>query len=92
MEISVFSDVAMTPDEMLAEFKTVNYMNGWQSDWNGYEVGYPLIDVVGFYASENGYFYIDMSNSNVRPLQYFSDSLDDEEEGEEFCVTLVMEN
>ncbi len=91
MEIVVFSDKDMSPEDMLIEFDSVNYMNGWQSDWNGYEVGYPLIDVVGFYASENGYFYVDMSSFNSpRPLQYFDDSLEDDEEGEDFCVTLVM--
>ena len=23
---------------------------GWQSDWNGYEVGYQHIDIVGLYS------------------------------------------
>jgi len=24
----------------------------WQSDWNGYEVGYPLVPVVGLYTCD----------------------------------------
>ena len=36
----------------------------WQSDWNGYEVGYPDSEIVGLYMKEVGfsqnYFYIDM--------------------------------
>lgn len=39
----------------------------WQSDWSGYEVGYPVIPVVGLYTShELGYdFYIDMETGGV---------------------------
>ena len=25
----------------------------WQSDWNGYEVGYPLVPVVGLYTNDD---------------------------------------
>lgn len=42
----------------------------WQSDWNGYEVGYDDIDVVGLYAQEQEnedifYFYIDMEKMRI---------------------------
>ena len=35
----------------------------WQSDWCGYEVGYPEIDVVGLYTDGDGNdYYIDVEN------------------------------
>lgn len=39
----------------------------WQSDWNGYEVGYPEIPVVGLYTSDalGADFYIDTETMRV---------------------------
>ena len=50
----------------------------WQSDWNGYEVGFPEVSVVGLYTSPalNCDMYIDMENMCI--LQIFMN--DDEEE------------
>lgn len=40
----------------------------WWSDWNGYEVGYPEISIVGLYAMKLNpkvSFYIDMENGRI---------------------------
>jgi len=39
----------------------------WQSDWNGYEVGFPTVPVVGLYHSPelNCDFYISCEDSKV---------------------------
>jgi hypothetical protein len=39
----------------------------WESDWNGYEVGFPDVQVVGLYNLRNTdvYFYIDMDNYTI---------------------------
>jgi hypothetical protein len=39
----------------------------WSSDWNGYEVGYDDIDVVGLYrlVGTDVYFYIDVENNKI---------------------------
>lgn len=39
----------------------------WQSDWNGYEVGYDNLNVVGLYTSDELEcdFYVDMETNNV---------------------------
>jgi hypothetical protein len=39
----------------------------WESDWNGYEVGYPSSNVVGLYrlANSSVYFYIDVINNKI---------------------------
>jgi hypothetical protein len=39
----------------------------WESDWNGYEIGYPDIQVVGLYNLRHTdvYFYIDMDNYTI---------------------------
>lgn len=37
----------------------------WSSDWNGYEVGYPDVDVVGLYSDEEFYYYIDSTQAIV---------------------------
>lgn len=45
----------------------------WQSDWNGYEVGFENIGVVGLYTNPNTNedYYIDMESSKI--LQIFSE-------------------
>ena len=48
--------------------KIVDYTQlHWQSDWNGYEVGYPEVLVVGLYSDpkSNKSMYIDIENSLV---------------------------
>ena len=46
----------------------------WESDWNGYEVGYPDLSVVGLYSTEDGNYtlnmYIDMETCKV--LEFWS--------------------
>lgn len=38
----------------------------WSSDWNGDEVGYPDISVVGLYSDKEGIdYYIDVLKSKV---------------------------
>jgi hypothetical protein len=39
----------------------------WESDWNGDEVGFPWVDVVGLYrlAGTSVYLYIDMSKNKI---------------------------
>lgn len=40
----------------------------WYSDWNGYEVGYPDIEVVGLYALKMNpkiLFYVDTENQKI---------------------------
>ena len=41
----------------------------WSSDWNGDEVGYPEVEVVGLYSQQRDdgcyYFYIDMDTIKV---------------------------
>jgi hypothetical protein len=40
----------------------------WSSDWNGYEVGFPDVLVVGLYSlkeNPNRYFYIDMETRDI---------------------------
>lgn len=52
----------------------------WSSDWNGHEVGYPDIDVVGLYTRERPageeHFYIDMESMEV--LEVWTVNEDDE--------------
>ena len=47
---------------------TVKGLN-WESDWNGYEVGYPDSGVVGLYsrpgATGQQYFYIDTEEMTI---------------------------
>lgn len=52
--------------------RTVSMINGlgWQSDWNGDEVGYDDIEVVGLYSlsltdGRTVYMYIDTENGTV---------------------------
>lgn len=38
----------------------------WESNWNGEEVGYPEVELVGLYSdTEGNYYYIDMDNGIV---------------------------
>lgn len=40
----------------------------WNSDWNGYEVGYPDVLVVGLYSlaiNPEIYFYVDMETLDI---------------------------
>lgn len=37
----------------------------WSSDWNGYEVGFPDVDVVGYYTYYDLNFYIDMETLSI---------------------------
>lgn len=39
----------------------------WESDWNGYEVGYPEIDVLGLYYEPaiNMHHYIDTETGDI---------------------------
>jgi len=39
----------------------------WESDWNGYEVGYPEVPVVGLYRLKDKevYFYINMETLEI---------------------------
>lgn len=46
----------------------VNYPSfHWSSDWNGYEVGYDDIDVVGLYSFPHTevYFYVDVETGTI---------------------------
>jgi len=53
----------------------------WQSDWNGYEVGYDDVGVVGFYMQyrDDGtyYFYIDVETDTV--LELWKEQEDEDE-------------
>lgn len=43
-------------------------LTGWQSDWNGDEVGFDNIDVVGLYSVDGRDAYIDIINGVI--LEY----------------------
>lgn len=47
----------------------------WSSDWDGYEVGYPEVEVVGLYLQERDdgcyNFYLDMETYKV--LDFWKD-------------------
>lgn len=47
----------------------------WSSDWNGYEVGYDYVDVVGLYSSEKlGVdMYINAENGEVLEIMAWED-------------------
>lgn len=51
----------------------------WQSDWDGYEVGYDDILIVGFYSSPDGEvdYYIDVETGKV--IDIFLTNEDEEE-------------
>lgn len=61
---------------MINIFSTIALTNlGWQSDWNGDEVGYPEVGVVGLYSQERDdgsySFYIDVETGKV--LDFWKD-------------------
>lgn len=49
----------------------VNYTElHWQSDWNGYEVGFPDVDVVGLYSVPDSdiSLYVNVESSEILEL------------------------
>lgn len=66
----------------LKEYNVDEYVEwhrlAWSSDWNGYEVGYDDIDVVGLYRSSGHSYYINAENGQV--LEKWAD--EDDEFGE----------
>lgn len=54
---------------------------GWSSDWDGEDIGYPDISVVGYYCYDTDEIsinaYIDMDTGNV--LELWSTPLENEE-------------
>lgn len=57
----------MTMYNILATIELTNL--AWSSDWNGYEVGFPEVGVVGLYSQERDdgtySFYLDMETGNI---------------------------
>ena len=49
---------------------------GWSSDWNGEEVGYPEVEVVGPYTWGALNVYIDIESQSV--LEIWSDDVEDD--------------
>ena len=49
----------------------------WQSDWNGYEVGFPEYNVVGLYSSPilGCDFYVDAETGRVLEVMKVEDDL-----------------
>lgn len=47
----------------------------WQSDWNGYEVGYPEIDIVGFYTipETETNLYVDVETAIILEIWEYDD-------------------
>jgi hypothetical protein len=45
----------------------------WNSDWNGDEVGFPEVDVVGLYSIGNVHFYINMETLEVLEIWTFEE-------------------
>lgn len=47
----------------------------WSSDWNGYEVGFDDVDVVGLYrlSGTSVHFYIDMTTNKILHAWGYSD-------------------
>lgn len=50
---------------------------GWASDWNGDEVGYPDVPVVGLYTWEKLNVYIDIESQSV--LEVWSDEFEEDD-------------
>lgn len=66
---------SMIPTELCQHFATISeeeyfspeefkYLH-WQSDWNGDEVGYPYVNIVGLYSQDEHYYYIDMETLQI---------------------------
>lgn len=51
---------------------------GWSSDWDGEDVGYPEVPVVGLYTWGALNFYINTENGQV--LESWSDEVDGEDD------------
>ncbi|MDT0939225.1 hypothetical protein RNT41_04595 [Staphylococcus pseudintermedius] len=48
------------------DFETFDFNKlRWYSDWNGDEVGYDDVDVVGYYSYHDLNLYIDTSTLNI---------------------------
>lgn len=48
------------------DFETFDFNKlRWRSDWNGDEVGYDDVDVVGYYSYHDLNLYIDTSTLNI---------------------------
>lgn len=48
------------------DFETFDFKKlAWHSDWNGDEVGYDDVDVVGYYSYHDLNLYIDMNTLNI---------------------------
>lgn len=45
----------------------------WQSDWNGYEVGFDDVDVVGLYTSDNLGVSVYLNTLSGEVLEVFID-------------------
>lgn len=56
---------------MIVEINGEKFELGLSSSWNGYEISYPEILVVGLYIHENLNVYIDTENNRV--LEYWYD-------------------
>jgi len=56
-------NLSKTPLKVGDEFPV--HLAGWQSDWNGDEVGYDDFDVVGLYSYRGHDYYIDMETNMV---------------------------
>ena len=56
----------------------------WQSDWNGYEVGFDEVEIVGCYSQGPHNYYIDVENSMV--LEHWENEDEDDDEEFDDCV------
>lgn len=59
----------------------------WQSDWNGFEIGYDSIDVVGLYCHGELNMYIDMETNRV--LEMWFDYDEEEVEAVDFTTNKI---
>ena len=69
----------------------------WQSDWNGYEVGFDEVEIVGCYSQGPHNYYIDIENSMV--LEHWENEDDDKwrptgifpkEEEEQISINAIL--
>lgn len=47
----------------------------WQSDCNGYELGYDDVAVVGIYMSEDVMYYVDTETMKILEVIYGEDDI-----------------